>query len=87
MDPKNADVIYVPNVAVNRSMDGGKTWVVMRGSPGGDDYHQVWVSPDDTNTLIVASDQGAVITQNAEADAREVAWSSWLFATGRKLKP
>ncbi len=44
VDPKNADVVYVPNVAVNRSKDGGKTWVPLRGSPGGDDYHQAWVS-------------------------------------------
>jgi photosystem II stability/assembly factor-like uncharacterized protein len=79
VDPTDADVVYVPNVAVNRSMDGGKTWVAMRGSPGGDDYHQPWVSPDDPNTMIVASDQGAVITHNAKApDARDITWSSWL---------
>ena len=79
VDPKNADIIYVPNVAVNRSLDGGHTWDVLRGSPGGDDYHQPWVSPDDPNTMIVASDQGAVITRNARAaDPREVTWSSWL---------
>ena len=79
VDPKNADIVYVPNVAVNRSKDGGKTWVAMRGSPGGDDYHQAWVSPDDSNTMIVASDQGAIITRNATADdARTITWSSWL---------
>ena len=79
VDPQNADIIYVPNVAVNRSMDGGRTWVALRGSPGGDDYHQPWVSPDDPNTMIVASDQGAIITRNARAqDPRDVTWSSWL---------
>ena len=79
VDPRDADVVYVPNVAVNRSKDGGKTWVVLRGSPGGDDYHQAWINPDDTNTMIVASDQGAVITHNAKADdPRTVTWSSWL---------
>ncbi|HEV2670956.1 MAG TPA: hypothetical protein VGU74_07680, partial [Gemmatimonadales bacterium] len=40
VDPKDPDVVYVSNVAVSRSIDGGKTWVVLRGSPGGDDYHQ-----------------------------------------------
>jgi hypothetical protein len=60
-------------------MDGGKTWVVLRGSPGGDDYHQAWISSSDPNTMIVASDQGAVITRNARSrDPRDVTWTSWL---------
>ncbi len=33
VDPKNADIVYVPNVSVSRSKDGGKTWVPLRGSP------------------------------------------------------
>jgi photosystem II stability/assembly factor-like uncharacterized protein len=79
IDPKNADVVYVSNVSVSRSSDGGKHWVTLRGSPGGDDYHQPWISPDDTNTMIVASDQGAIITRNAKAsDPKAVTWSSWL---------
>ncbi|HJP86606.1 MAG TPA: hypothetical protein VJ852_11480 [Gemmatimonadaceae bacterium] len=79
VDPTDPDTVYVPNVAVNRTMDGGKTWVVLRGSPGGDDYHQMWVSASDPNTAIVASDQGAIITRNARArDPREVTWTSWL---------
>jgi photosystem II stability/assembly factor-like uncharacterized protein len=79
VDPKDPDTVYVPNVSVSRTSDGGKTWIALRGSPGGDDYHQAWISPDDTNTMIVASDQGAIITRNARAeDAREVTWSSWL---------
>src|SRR5262245_48231793 len=40
VDPKNADNVYVANVSVSRSKDGGHTWVPLRGSPGGDDYHQ-----------------------------------------------
>src|SRR6185503_6820744 len=78
VDPKNEDIVYVPNVAVSRTMDGGKTWLALRGSPGGDDYHQAWISPDDPNTLIVASDQGAVITRNARDNPVNVTWSSWL---------
>ncbi len=77
--PKNADVVFVPNVATSRTMDGGKTWQVVRGSPGGDDYHQAWISPDDPNLMIVASDQGTIITHNAlDPDPKAITWSSWL---------
>jgi photosystem II stability/assembly factor-like uncharacterized protein len=79
VDPTDADTVYVPNVAVNRTRDGGRTWAVLRGSPGGDDYHQAWISASDPNTMIVASDQGAVISRNARAnDPRDVTWTSWL---------
>jgi photosystem II stability/assembly factor-like uncharacterized protein len=79
VDPGDANTVYVPNVAVNRTRDGGKTWVVLRGSPGGDDYHQAWINPADPDTMIVASDQGAVITRNARADdPLQVTWTSWL---------
>src|SRR2546425_3305865 len=79
VDPKDAGLVYVPNVAVNRSRDGGQTWDVIRGSPGGDDYHQVWIAPQNPDVLIVASDQGAIITRNARtADPRAMTWSSWL---------
>jgi hypothetical protein len=51
----------------------------LRGSPGGDDYHQAWINPADSNTMIVASDQGAIITRNARSiDPRQVTWTSWL---------
>ena len=78
-DPTDPDIVYVANVDVARSMDGGKTWLALRGSPGGDDYHQSWISPDDPNTMIQASDQGCIITRNArEKDPTKVTWSSWL---------
>jgi photosystem II stability/assembly factor-like uncharacterized protein len=78
VDPENADRVYVSNVSISRSEDGGTTWVALRGSPGGDDYNQMWISPDDPDTLIVASDQGCIITRNARTpDPRDVTWSSW----------
>jgi photosystem II stability/assembly factor-like uncharacterized protein len=78
VDPQNADRLYVSNVSVSRSEDGGKTWVALRGSPGGDDYNEMWISADDPDTMIVASDQGCIITRNARtADPRDVTWSSW----------
>lgn len=78
VDPENADLVYVSNVSVSRSSDGGETWVPLRGSPGGDDYNQMWISADDPNTMIIASDQGCIISRNARADdPTDVTWSSW----------
>ncbi|MFM6926771.1 MAG: hypothetical protein ACKOU7_14780 [Ferruginibacter sp.] len=45
-------------------MDAGKTWSAFRGAPGGDDYHRIWINPDNSNIMLIASDQGAVITVN-----------------------
>jgi photosystem II stability/assembly factor-like uncharacterized protein len=78
VDPENADWLYVSNVSVSRSKDGGRSWEPLRGSPGGDDYNDMWISPDDPNTMIIASDQGCIVTRNARAaDPTDVTWSSW----------
>ncbi len=71
-DPKNADTVYVSNTSVYRSTDAGKTWTAIKGAPGGDDYHQLWIYPDDPNRMILGSDQGAVVTEDGAKT-----WSSW----------
>ena len=72
-DPKNADIVYVPNTGVYKSVDGGKTWgAPIKASPGGDDYHQIWISPGDSNRLIVGGDQGTIVS----VDGAQT-WSSW----------
>lgn len=63
-DPKNADVVYSANVVTWKSTDGGKHWFPFRGAPGGDDYHRIWINPDDPNIMLLGSDQGAIITVN-----------------------
>ena len=64
VDPKNADIVYTADVVVWKSTDGGKTWAAFRGAPGGDDYHRIWINPDNTNIMLIASDQGAIVTVN-----------------------
>jgi photosystem II stability/assembly factor-like uncharacterized protein len=71
-DPKNAEVVYVANIVTWKSTDGGKTFAALRGAPGGDDYHRLWINPNDPRIILNASDQGAVITVNGGAT-----WSSW----------
>ncbi|MGA7291949.1 MAG: hypothetical protein WBW53_18010 [Terriglobales bacterium] len=72
IDPQNPDVLYVPNVALYRSEDGGKTISVLRGAPGGDDYHQLWVDPKNSAGMVLGTDQGTTISLN-----RGHTWSSW----------
>jgi len=43
VDPKNADIVYVPSQNLYRSNDGGHTFRAIKGAPGGDDYHTVWI--------------------------------------------
>src|SRR6266849_310163 len=72
VDPKNADIIYVSNTSVYRSSDAGKTWTAIKGAPGGDDYHQLWINPDDPKRMVLGSDQGGIVTVDGA-----LTWSSW----------
>ena len=63
-DPQNADIVYTANVVTWKSTDGGKKWSALRGAPGGDDYHRIWINPNNTDIILLASDQGAIITVN-----------------------
>ncbi len=72
IDPTNADVLYIPNVALYRTEDGGKTIEIVRGAPGGDDYHQIWVDPRNAAHLVLGVDQGATISLD-----RGQTWTTW----------
>ena len=72
VDPKNADVVYSASIVTERSTDGGKTWMSLRGAPGGDDYQNLWINPDNPNIILLVSDQGALVSVN-----RGATWSSW----------
>ena len=71
-DPQNPDIVYSTSIVTCRSTDGGKTWISLRGAPGGDDYQNLWINPRDPRILLLVSDQGAVISVNGGES-----WSSW----------
>jgi photosystem II stability/assembly factor-like uncharacterized protein len=72
VDPKDPDTVYVPNTTTYQSHDGGKTFTAFRGAPGGDDYHELWIDPDEPRRMVLSSDQGTIVTRNGGET-----WSSW----------
>ena len=72
IDPKNPDVVYMTSTVTWKSTDGGITWSAFRGAPGGDDYQNIWINPNDSNTIVLTSDQGAIVSVNGGES-----WSSW----------
>jgi photosystem II stability/assembly factor-like uncharacterized protein len=72
VDPRNPDIVYSTSIVTVRSTDGGRTWTSIRGAPGGDDYQNIWINPNDPSIIFLASDQGAIISvDNGQS------WSSW----------
>ncbi len=71
-DPKNPETIYMVSTVTWKSTDGGKTWTGFRGAPGGDDYQGIWINPNDPKTIILTSDQGAIVSVNGGET-----WGSW----------
>jgi photosystem II stability/assembly factor-like uncharacterized protein len=72
VDPTNPDTFYIINTATYRTTDGGKTFLPVKGAPGGDDYHQLWVNPKDPKRMVLSSDQGTVVSVDGAAS-----WSTW----------
>lgn len=70
--PTDPDIVFTASRVVWKSTDGGKTFTGIKGAPGGDDYHRIWINPVDPNVMIIVADQGATITVNGGAT-----WSSW----------
>jgi photosystem II stability/assembly factor-like uncharacterized protein len=72
VDPDNPDRAYDINTATYMTLDAGKTWVPVKGAPGGDDYHQLWINPRDGNRMVLSSDQGTVVSVDGAKT-----WSTW----------
>lgn len=61
-DPQNAEVVYVLNASMLRSIDGGKTFSNVRVGHG--DTHDLWINPADGRNMILGDDGGGEITFN-----------------------
>ena len=72
VDTKNPDVVYVPLQNFYHSTDGGKNFTAIKGAPGGDDYHTMWIDPANPQRMILGTDQGATISVNGGET-----WSPW----------
>ena len=70
--PNDPNTVWVANTSTYRSTDGGATFVAIKGAPGGDDYHTIWINPLHPNYMGLAVDQGATISVNGGRT-----WSSW----------
>lgn len=78
-DPHNQGTLFATGQSVKRSTDAGKTFTIIKGAPGGDDYHFFWINPLHPENAVVASDQGTAVTVNAGRS-----WSDWYNqATGQ----
>ncbi|MBK8055115.1 MAG: glycosyl hydrolase [Saprospiraceae bacterium] len=61
-DPVQADVVYVLNAPMTKSIDGGKTFAPIRVGHG--DTHDLWIHPENNQNMILGDDGGGEITYN-----------------------
>jgi photosystem II stability/assembly factor-like uncharacterized protein len=57
-DPKNVDRIFVMNVQLRESLDGGKTLRKVSEVNHHGDNHAIWIDPEDTKHWLLGSDGG-----------------------------
>jgi photosystem II stability/assembly factor-like uncharacterized protein len=70
--PQDPDTVFTASIVTWKSTDGGRTFTALRGAPGGDDYHRIWINPRQPDIMLIAADQGVIITVNGGRS-----WSSW----------
>jgi photosystem II stability/assembly factor-like uncharacterized protein len=61
-DPAHAETVYVANLALWKSTDGGRGFTEIQ-TPHGDN-HDLWIDPADPNRMIEGNDGGACISIN-----------------------
>ena len=64
--------LYVAQTSLYRSTDGGKTFEAYVGAPSGDDFHVLWIDPQNSARMLLGVDQGAIVSTDAGKT-----WTSW----------
>ena len=75
-DTKEKDTIYVLNTSFFKSIDGGKTFKVIKDPHG--DNHDLWISPSDNNRMANSNDGGGNISLNGGET-----WTKQNYATAQ----
>jgi photosystem II stability/assembly factor-like uncharacterized protein len=70
--PDDPDTLYTIGQSIHKSTDAGKSFTIIKGSPGGDDYHHLWINPKHPERMVTASDQGTVVSVDGGHS-----WSDW----------
>jgi len=76
-DPRVADVVYLQNVSMYRSADGGRTLTSIGNGTHGD-FHDLWIDPDNPSHLVVANDGGGAVSTSTGGR-----WTDQEFPTGQ----
>jgi photosystem II stability/assembly factor-like uncharacterized protein len=61
-DPKSAEIVYVLNTSMWKSVDGGNKFSMIRAPHG--DRHALWIAPNDADRMIESDDGGATVSTN-----------------------
>jgi photosystem II stability/assembly factor-like uncharacterized protein len=80
VDPRDPDVVYTMGTSVYRSTDGGRTLTAIKGAPGGDDPHAMWIDPENPRRMIVGADQGPTISVDGGRT-----WTPWYVLPNGEL--
>ncbi|MFM7149124.1 MAG: WD40/YVTN/BNR-like repeat-containing protein, partial [Gemmataceae bacterium] len=59
--PRNADVVFFPQVPLLKTIDGGKTLSKIKGTHHGD-HHDLWIDPKNPERMIDSNDGGVDIS-------------------------
>jgi photosystem II stability/assembly factor-like uncharacterized protein len=70
--PGDPDSIYVMGRSIHLCKDAGAHCDIVKGSPGGDDYHDLWINPKHPERMVTGVDQGTVVSVDGGRS-----WSSW----------